>query len=142
MQPSDPNFQQRIREMFDQQQMMATLGAVLEEVSPGRVVMRMDHSPRLGQQHGFLHAGAVTALVDSACGFAAATLMPADAQVLSVEFKVNLLAPATAPGIRAIGRVERAGRQLTICRGEVTILGSDKPCALMQATMIRVPAEG
>ena len=121
---------------------MATLGARLARVGPGEVEIRLPFAPELGQQHGVLHAGAVTAVVDSACGYAALTLMPPGTAVLSVEFKVNLLAPAAGREFEATGRVVRAGRTLTVCAGEVVALrdggGEPEVVALIQATMIAV----
>ena len=117
---------------------MATIGATLASVRPGEVVIDLPFRGDLTQQHGFLHAGVVTAVVDSACGYAALTLMPPGAAVLTVEFKVNLLAPARGAGFRAQGRVERAGRTLTVCTGELRAADSDAVIALMQATMMAV----
>ena len=106
--PADPGFRQRLHDSFARQGVMQTLGARLEVAEPGHVVIVMAHQPALTQQHGFLHAGIVATALDSACGYAAFTLMPADAAVLTIEFKVNLLAPALlvralAPGIIARG---------------------------------------
>jgi uncharacterized protein (TIGR00369 family) len=92
--PADPEFADRVRASFARQSVMATLGARLEAVEPGRVVIGMAYRGELTQQHGFIHAGIVATALDSACGYAASTLMPADAAVLTIEFKVNLLAPA------------------------------------------------
>lgn len=143
--PRDPNFDARVRASFARQAFMATLGARLASVAPGEVVIELPFRPELTQQHGFLHAGAVTSVVDSACGYAALTLMPADAAVLSVEFKVNLLAPAAGARFRAVGHVVRSGRTLTVCRGELRA-DSDEPggvdggtvIAVMQGTMMAV----
>ena len=120
---------------------MATLGARLVSVAPGVVALELPFDPRLTQQNGFLHAGVVAALADNACGYAALSLMPADADVLSVEFKVNLMKPAAGPLFRAEGRVVRAGRTLTVCTAEVRALdaGREDVVALMQATMMTVP---
>jgi uncharacterized protein (TIGR00369 family) len=115
---------------------MATLGAELVSVSPGEVVIELDHREDLTQQNGFLHAGATTAVVDSACGYAALTMMPEGSDVLSVEFKVNLLAPAAGKRFRATGKVVKAGRTLTVCQGEMVALDTGKTVALMTATMI------
>ena len=101
----DPNFEQRVRASFERQAAMATLGATLTRVSPGEVVLELAFRPELTQQHGFLHAGIVTSVMDSACGYAALSLMDAGAAVLTVEFKVNLLAPAQGARFRATGRV-------------------------------------
>lgn len=101
---------------------MATLGARLARVAPGEVVIEMPFRPDLTQQHGFLHAGIVTSLMDSACGYAALSLMDPGAAVLSVEFKVNLLAPARGSRFRASGRVVRAGRTVTVVSGECRVV--------------------
>lgn len=119
---------------------MATLGAELVSVSPGEVVIELDHREDLVQQNGFLHAGATTAVVDSACGYAALSMMPEGSDVLSVEFKVNLLAPAAGKRFRAVGKVIKAGRTLTVCQGELQALDTGKTVALMTATMITRPA--
>ena len=97
---------------------MATLGAELADIASGRVAIALPIEPRLSQQDGFLHAGVVVAALDSACGYAALTLMPDEAEVLTVELKVNLLAPASGERLVAEGEVLRAGRTLTVCRGD------------------------
>ncbi|HEU4988144.1 MAG TPA: PaaI family thioesterase [Gemmatimonadaceae bacterium] len=141
--PRDPAFEARVRASFARQTFMATLGATLEAVRPGEVVIALPFREALTQQHGFLHAGAVSAVVDSACGYAALTLMPAGAAVLSVEFKVNMLAPAAGRRFAAIGRVRKAGRTITVCEGEMRAFSDDGPAegklvALMQGTMMTV----
>ena len=110
----DPNFEQRTRNSFARQPAMATLGVSLEAVEAGRVVVAMAHRADLTQQHGFLHAGIVATALDSACGYAAFTLMPADAGVLTIEFKINLLAPARGPLLRFEGQVKKAGRTISV----------------------------
>jgi uncharacterized protein (TIGR00369 family) len=119
---------------------MATLGARLVSVSPGDVVIELPWRDELGQQHGVLHAGAVAAVADSACGYAALSLMPEGAAVMSVEFKVNLLAPGRGDRFVAHGRVRRAGRTLTICEGSVRAFDreNEREVAIMTATMIRL----
>jgi uncharacterized protein (TIGR00369 family) len=96
---------------------MATLGAELAEVAPGRVVIRMAHRAELTQQHGYLHAGMLATALDTACGYAAFSLMPADAAVLTVEFKINLLAPAAGPRFRFEAAVAKAGRTISVVEG-------------------------
>jgi uncharacterized protein (TIGR00369 family) len=120
--------------------MMTTLGATLERVAPGEADIRLPFRADLTQQHGFLHAGAMTTVVDSACGYAALTLMPADAAVLTVEFKVNLMAPGDGESIVARGRVLKAGRTLTTCAGDVFAIagGEEKLVLTMLATMMTV----
>jgi uncharacterized protein (TIGR00369 family) len=140
MQPKDPDFEGRVRTSFAKQRLMTTLGARIEAVEPGRVAIRLDFRDELTQQHGFLHAGAIAAVADSACGYAALTLMPSDAAVLSIEFKINMLAPAKGDAIVARGEVIRAGRSVMVCRADVySISGStEKLVAAMQGTMMVV----
>ena len=134
----------RVHNSFERQRFMVEMGARLLTVEPGRVEIELPHHEALTQQHGYLHAGAITAVVDSACGYAALSVMPPDAGVLSVEFKVNLLAPGAGQRYLAVGTVDKAGRTLTICRGEVHAEtgGERKLIALMQATMMAVKGRG
>jgi len=134
---------ERVRASFARQGAMATLGAALAAIDPGHVSIELAIEPHLSQQNGFLHAGIVVAVLDSACGYAALTLMPADSEVLSVEFKVNLLAPASGDRLVAEGEVVRAGRTLSVCRGEAYAEGSSERVhvATMLATMVRRRAE-
>jgi uncharacterized protein (TIGR00369 family) len=134
----DPDFERRVRGGFAAQALMTTLGASLTRVAPGQVDVELPFRADLTQQNGFLHAGVVTAVVDSACGFAALTLMAPGADVLSVEFKVNLLAPAAGARFIARGRVLRAGRTLTVCTGDLHAVRGDGEAhvATMVATMI------
>jgi uncharacterized protein (TIGR00369 family) len=136
----DPGFRDRVLASFARQRFMATLGARMERVVPGEVDIALSFRDDLTQQHGFLHAGVVTAVVDSACGYAALTLMEPGSAVLSVEFKINLLAPAAGTQFVATGRVVRAGRTLTVCGGEMRAVrpGGDAVVAVMQATMMAV----
>jgi uncharacterized protein (TIGR00369 family) len=140
--PRDPDFAARVRASFAKQRFMATLGARLERVAPGEVVIALPFDPALTQQHGFLHAGVVTTAIDGACGYAAYSLMEPGAGVLSVEFKVNLLAPAVGERFEAVGRVVRAGRTITVCAGEMRAFapgdGGETVVAVMQATMMAV----
>jgi len=131
---------QRIQASFDRQLFMRTIGARLLSVEPGQVVIEWPFSSSLTQQHGFLHAGVVAAVADSACGYAALSLMPQGAGVLSVEFKVNLLRPAAGERFRAIGKVVRAGRTLSVCGAEVQAqqAGQETTIAVMQGTMMSV----
>ena len=131
----------RVRESFARQGAMATLGAELGEVAAGRVVIALPIEPRVSQQNGFVHAGVVVAALDSACGYAALTLMD-DAEVLTVELKVNLLAPAGGRRLVAEGEVIRAGRTLTVCRGDgYAEQGSERVhVATMLATIMRSAA--
>ncbi len=136
-----PGYDQRIRQSFELQRIMNTLGATLTKVEPGRVEIELPFRKDLSQQHGFLHAGAITTIVDSACGYAAYSLMPEEAEVLAVEFKVNFLAPALGEKFLAVGEVFKAGKTLTIARGDVTALqadGSSRQVAAMQSTIMNV----
>jgi len=130
----------RVRSSFDRQAFMRTVGAHLVSIAPGEVVIEWPFRSDLTQQHGFLHAGVVAAVADSACGYAALSLMPARVAVLSVEFKVNLMKPAAGERFRAIGKVVRAGRTLTVCAAEVQahVGGKETTIAVMQGTMMAV----
>jgi uncharacterized protein (TIGR00369 family) len=132
-----------VRDSLHRQSFLRLLGAEATVVEPGHVVIEVPFRADLCQQNGVLHAGVVTSVADSACGYAALTLMPPGSDVLSVEFKVNLLAPGRGDLFRADARVVRPGRTLTVCQAEVTAAtdgGSDDVVvALMQATMIRRP---
>lgn len=134
--PPDPDFETRVRENFDRQAMMATLGVDITGIGPGWIELEFDHDARFTQQDGFVHAGAVATVLDSACGYAAFTLMPSDATVLTVEYKINLLKPALSGRYRAKAVVVRSGRTLTICRGEFSAVGSPDPFAIMTGTLI------
>ena len=137
----DPHFEKRVRESFGAQAFMRLIGARLERVAPGAVDIGLEFRDDLTQQDGFLHAAVVAGIADSASGYAAYTLMPADSRVLSVEFKVNLLRPAQGLRFRAEARVLRAGRTITVVRAEVlAFLDSaeeGKAVATMLGTMIR-----
>lgn len=134
---------QRIADSFQAQGLMATLGASLALVAEGEVHIALPFSTTLSQQHGYLHAGATTSIVDSACGYAALTRAPAGFEVVTAEFKINLLRPALGERFLAIGRVVNAGKLLTVCAGEVRAFsgsdGAHKVIALMQATIVNVP---
>lgn len=136
---------ERIEKSFAAQGLMQTLGATLVHVSEGEVHIALPFSPHLSQQHGFLHAGATTSVVDSACGYAALTKAAPGYEVVSVEFKINLLRPALGKHFLAVGRVQNAGRNLTVCTGELRAFKEEgetayKVVALMQATMALVAA--
>jgi len=138
--PPDERFADRVRESFAKQAIMRTFEARLTDVLPGRVEITMPFRDDLTQQHGFLHAGAIATIVDSACGYAAYSLMPADAAVLSIEFKVNMLAPAKGERLIARASVIRAGRQIIVCSGDAFMLsgGAEKHVASMTGTMMTV----
>lgn len=142
MQPSDPQYEQRTRDSFARQAAMQTLGATLVSVEPGHVVLAMPHAAHLTQQHGFVHAGMLSAALDSACGYAAFSLMPPDAAVLTIEFKINLLAPARGPRFRFEGLVIKPGRTISVVEGRAVQHaedgGDDKLVATMTATVMTV----
>ncbi len=139
LQTLDPEYVSRIHESFARQQVMHLLGASLQRVEPGLVDIALPYRDDLTQQNGYLHAGILTTVADSACGYAAYTLMPAGAEVLSVEFKVNLLRPAMGERFVAEARVIKAGATLTVTRCDVYgWTGEEKKLvATMLATMIR-----
>jgi uncharacterized protein (TIGR00369 family) len=128
----------RVQASFDRQGMMTTLGVEVIAVEPGRVEMSLRHDDRFTQQHGFLHAGAVASVLDTACGYAAYSVMPPEAAVLTATYTVNLLAPAAGQRFTITGEVVRAGRTLVVCRGEAFADGDKRPFAVMQATMTAV----
>jgi uncharacterized protein (TIGR00369 family) len=138
MKSQDPGYEARVRASFAKQQLMTSIGASIDEVTPGRVSLRLSFRDDLTQQHGFLHAGTIAALADSACGYAALSLMPPEADVLSIEFKVNMLSPAKGDAIVARGTVIRAGRTIMVCRADVySVTGAEeKLVAAMQGTMM------
>lgn len=142
--PQDPDYESRVRSSFDRQQFMHTLGAHLTRVAPGEVEIELPVRDALVQQHGFVHAGALATVADSACGYAALSLMPPGAAVLSVEFKINLLAPAAGDRVLARGRVIRAGKTVTVCWGEVTAYDGtiERLVATMVGTMMTVRDRG
>lgn len=138
--PRNSNYRNSIQESFDRQGLMQTLGAALSAVEPGRVEITMPFSDGLSQQHGFFHAGGIASIVDTAGGYAGASLFAEGDGVLTVEFKLNLLAPADGDAIIAVGEVVKPGRTLTVTKGEVYVekAGQRKLCALMQQTLMRI----
>ena len=139
--PLDPQFEARVRASFARQRAMETIGAALARVDPGVVKVALPYRADLTQQHGFLHAGIVATILDSACGYAAFSLMPRDVAVLTVEYKINLLRPAQGDRFVALGRVLRAGQTITVCSGDVVAhAGTDERLvATMLATVIAAP---
>lgn len=139
------DIQQRIATSFAAQGLMETLGAKLALVADGEVHIELPFRKHLSQQHGFVHAGAITSVVDSACGYAALTKAPRGHEVVTAEFKINFLRPALGERFLAVGRVQNAGKSLTVCTGEVrAFLGSEsayKVIALMQATIVNVQSD-
>ena len=137
-----PNMQNRITTSFAAQGLMATLGAQIALVQDGEVHISLPFSKHLSQQHGYVHAGAITSVIDSACGYAALTQAPEGYNVVTAEFKVNFMRPAIGERFLAVGKVQSAGKMLTVCTGEVRAFansGDDfKVIALMQATIVNV----
>jgi len=138
--PADAEFEARVRASFARQRIMTTLGATLEHVAPGALELAMPYDAAFTQQHGFVHAGVLATLLDSACGYAAFTLMPADAAVLSIEFKLNLLAPAAGERVVARARVLRSGKNVSVCAADGFAVrnGVEKHVATMVGTMMCV----
>jgi uncharacterized protein (TIGR00369 family) len=136
--PIDPNYETRVRSSFAKQEIMKTIGASLIKIAPGEAVIAFSYDQSLTQQHGFIHAGVVTTVVDSACGYAAYSLMPADSDVLTIEYKVNFMSPAKGDTFKGIGKVLKSGRTITVCAGEVIAVndGQETIVASMLATMI------
>jgi uncharacterized protein (TIGR00369 family) len=135
---SATTLEQRVRASFDRQGLMHHLGVSLESVASGYVVLRMPFRPELTQQHGYFHAGSTSALADTAGGYAGFTLFPENSSVLTIEFKINLLAPAQGDSLVAEGRVIRSGRSLTICQIDVFGVVGEKRThvALAQQTLM------
>lgn len=138
--PQDPDYAARVAASYARQPAMATMGASLAQVGPGRVVIELPWAEALTQQHGFLHAGVVGAALDSACGYAAFSLMPVEAAVLTIEYKINLLAPAKGQRFRMEGRVIKPGRTITVTEGLAFAVdgGSEKLVATMACTLMAV----
>ena len=133
-------FKSMVESSFAKQSVMQTLDAKLVKLEPGEVDIELPYSEAFGQQHGFMHAGSITTVADSACGYAAYSLMPANSEVLTVEYKVNFLSPAIGEKFIASGRVKRAGKTITVCSAEVIAYRDNqtKVIASMLATMICV----
>ena len=138
--PKDSLYRQRVEHSFALQGVMQTLGAKMEKLEPGAVDIGLAWDRSLTQQHGFLHAGVVSTALDSACGYAAFSLMPEDAAVLTIEFKINLLAPAKGERFRMEGRVLKPGRTITVCEGRAYALQDQKETliATMNCTLMTV----
>ena len=138
--PTDPDYAARVRASFARQDAMKTIGASLAAVDAGRVVIELPWAQALTQQHGFLHAGMVAAGLDSACGYAGFSLMPADAAVLTIEYKINLLAPAQGERFRMEGEVIKPGRTVTVAEGRAWAIdgGREKLIATMTCTLMAV----
>jgi uncharacterized protein (TIGR00369 family) len=140
-QAPDPNFRERVRSSFARQRAMTTLGIEMLRVEAGEIELAMGYDAAYTQQHGFVHAGIIAAALDSACGYAAFSLMPADAAVLTVEFKINLLAPAKGERFVFRANVVKPGRTLTICEARAFALdegGAERLVATMTGTLMAV----
>lgn len=139
-QPPDPRYEARVRQSFARQGIMAHLGATMTACGPGRTEIRVPYGDHLSQQHGFFHGGVVATIADSAGGYAALSLMPEDAGVLTVEFKINLTAPADGEALIARGEVVRPGRTITVSRAEVSVVkeGRERVCAILQQTLMTI----
>jgi len=142
--PRDPDFERKVRESFARQRVMSTIGATLARIEPGLVEIALPFRVDLTQQHGYLHAGVAGTIADSAGGYAAFSLMPPGSTVLSVEYRVHLLAPAKGERFLARGRVVRAGRTLTVCELEVEAIEGEQRarCVFGTQTLICVPEAG
>jgi uncharacterized protein (TIGR00369 family) len=136
--PKDADFARRVRDSFARQTVMSLIGARLGRVEPGLVEIELPFRADLCQQHGFFHAGITSTIADSAAGYAGYSLFAADSSVLTVEFKINLLAPADGDLLRAVGRVVKPGRTLTVTEAEVSVVkdGAEKACARLSQTLI------
>ncbi|MBM3406646.1 MAG: PaaI family thioesterase [Betaproteobacteria bacterium] len=139
--PADAQFAERIRTSFARQPAMTTIGATLVRVAPGEVEIQMPFGAHITQQHGFIHGGILGTALDSACGFASLTLMPADAGILTIEYKLNLLAPGRGEWFRFVGRVRKAGRTITLADADaiaVEASGRERLIATMTATEMTI----
>lgn len=138
--PKDPHFDARVRASFARQAAMATLGIEIAELGAGRIELRMNYAPAYTQQHGFVHAGIIATALDSACGYAAFSLMPDDAAVLTVEFKTNLIAPAAGDVFLFRAKVLKPGRTISVCDAEAFAVqaGREKLVATMTGTLMAV----
>jgi uncharacterized protein (TIGR00369 family) len=139
-QPKDPDFKARITQSFSEQAVMQHINASLIGIEAGQVEIGIPYQAQLTQQDGFIHAGISSTIMDSACGYAAFTLMPVEARVLTIEFKINLLAPAAGDSFRAIGKVRKPGRSVFVAEAELhaTSNGTDKLVATMVGTLMAV----
>ena len=138
--PRDKNFRAKVEDSFSRQQAMTTIGCSIANLEPGRIELRFPFDEKLTQQHGFIHAGILSTVMDSACGYAAYSLMSEDSAVLSVEFKINLLLPARGEEFRVVGGVVRPGKTITVCDAEAFAIsdGREKLVSRMTGTMMAV----
>jgi uncharacterized protein (TIGR00369 family) len=138
--PQDPDYINKVTDSFQRQNAMATIGTRIEKLEPGLVELAFDYDASLTQQHGFIHAGIVSTVMDSACGYAGFSLMPENTAVLTIEFKVNLLAPAQGESFVAVGKVKKPGRTITVADGELYAIkdGQRKLVATMTGTLMTI----
>ena len=138
--PQDPDYIHKVKDSFQRQNAMATIGTRIEKLEPGLVELAFEYDASLTQQHGFIHAGIVSTVMDSACGYAGFSLMPENTAVLTIEFKVNLLAPAQGESFVAIGKVKKPGRTITVADGELYAIrdGQRKLVATMTGTLMTI----
>ena len=139
--PRTPNYETRVRDSFAKQNAMKTIGATIESIEPGHVILAMPFNPQFTQQHGFLHAGIITTMLDSAAGYAAFSLMPEEAAVLTVELKTSLLAPARGQRFCFVGQVTKPGRTITFTTAEAIGIdedGKETKIAMLSATMMAI----
>ncbi len=139
--PRDPDFERRAGEGFARQTAMKTIGAVIENVAPGTIEIGLPFSDQFVQQNGYMHAGILTAAVDTACGFAAMTLTEAGSDILTVEYKVNFVAPAKGSRFRCSGQVLKAGKTLTICEGKIIAEDGSLVAAMLTTMMVMRPQQ-
>lgn len=137
----NPDYQSHVRDTFSKQGFMTMIGAVISRLAPGEVEIELPSTEELLQHHGYLHGAVIAGIVDTACGCSALTLMPPGFSVLTVEYKVNFLAPATGELIVARGRVVKSGRRLTVCSGDAFAVadGEERLVAALVATMVGLP---
>ena len=138
--PSDSGYKQKVIDSFNRQELMKTINTSIIDIRPGEIELEIPYQLPLTQQHGFIHAGIVSTVLDTACGYAAFSLMPENAAVLTIEFKVNLLAPAQGERFRAIGKVKKPGKTITVTESELFSFteGKQKLVATMVATVMSV----
>jgi uncharacterized protein (TIGR00369 family) len=138
--PGDKDYEAKVRDSFSRQEIMKTINASIMAIRAGEVELEFPYQASLTQQHGFIHAGIVSTVLDSACGYAAFSLMPEDAAVLTIEFKINLLSPAKGSRFKAVGKVKKPGRNITVTEGELFSYtdGEQKLVATMVGTIMAV----
>ena len=136
--PQDPNYAVRVRASFERQRVMKWIGAILTRVAPGQCEITLPRKPELTQQHGYIHGGIIGTIGDTAAGYAGYTLMPHDASVLTVEYKMNIMAPGDGERLVARGEVMRAGRSLVVARADVFAVkaGKETLCATLLQTLM------